>query len=110
MGEGADPDCGLPSPVSLTDLLENTLSLKVSSELHYHHGEKLGSMRAGMVLELRVLPFDRQLQEETVPHWATVGPASTVTCFLQQNHIHSKKDTPPNVASPYGQAFKYMSL
>jgi hypothetical protein len=51
MGEGADPDCGLPSPVSLTDLLENTLSLKVSSELHYHHGEKLGSMRAGMVLE-----------------------------------------------------------
>jgi hypothetical protein len=40
--------------------------------VHYHHGEKHGSMGADMVLEreLRFLHLDLQAAGDCVPHWA----------------------------------------
>ena len=40
----------------------------------------------------------------------TSKPICTVTDFFQQGHAYSNKATPPNSVTPYGQAFKHVSL
>jgi hypothetical protein len=74
--------------------------------VRYNHGQKHGSIQAGMMLEeLRVLQlvlkanwrrllFFRQLRK---------GPTPTVTHFLPQRHIYFIKDTPINNATPWAK-------
>lgn len=74
--------------------------------------EEHGSMQAETVLEseLRVLHLDLQAAEATMTlgvAWVqeTSKPTATVTHFPQQGQSYSKKATPSNSATPYGDDF-----